>query len=132
MTTLKSFFTNNKGTAVQSTANNNALALLGSMFPCAPAQIPTPSINTNPPSASPRYDLEKVSGITAGEVEELDKYKDPLKTLKSRFPTLDPILRGSLEELGTALWKHTHEVEKRNASYAIFLVPSGANAYVAK
>jgi hypothetical protein len=55
-----------------------------------------------------------------------------MKTLKSRFPTLDPMLRGSLEELGKALQKHTEEVEKRRASYAIFLVPPGSNAYVAK
>jgi hypothetical protein len=55
-----------------------------------------------------------------------------MKTLKSRFPTLDPILRGSPEDLGKSLQKHTEEVEKRKASYAIFLVPPGANAYVAK
>jgi hypothetical protein len=55
-----------------------------------------------------------------------------MKTLKSRFPTLDPILGGSLEELGTALQKQTEEVEKRQASYAIFLVPPGASAYVEK
>jgi hypothetical protein len=54
-----------------------------------------------------------------------------MKTPKSRFPTLDPILRGSLEELGTALQKQTEEVEKRKASYAIFLVPPGASAHVA-
>jgi hypothetical protein len=130
MTTLESFFTNNKGTNAQTVANNNMFALLGSMVPGAQSLSTAPSVNVNQPSTSPLDDLEKVAGITSGEGEELDKYEDPMKTLKSRFPTLDPILRGSLEELGTALQKQTEEVEKRKASYAIFLVPTGANAYV--
>jgi hypothetical protein len=108
------------------------LALLGSMFPGNQNTAQAPATNVDQPSTSPLDDLEKVAGITSGEGEELDKYEDPMKTLKSRFPTLDPILRGSLEELGTALQKHTEEVEKRKASYAIFLVPPGASAYVAK
>jgi hypothetical protein len=33
---------------------------------------------------------------------------------------------------GTALKKQTEEVDKRKASYTIFLVPPGANAYVEK
>jgi hypothetical protein len=132
MTTLESFFTNNKGTSAQNAAYNNVLALLVSMFPCARTQIPAPSVTTIPPSESPLDDLEKATGIKAGDGEEIDKYEDPMKNLKSRFPTLDPILRGSLKELGTALQKHTEEVEKRKASYAIFLVLPGANAYVAK
>jgi hypothetical protein len=110
MTALELFFTNNKGTAAQNAAHNNVLSLLGSMFPCTPTQIPAPSVTTIAPSTSPLDDLEKVAGIMAGEGVELDKYEDPMKTLKSRFPALDPILRGSLEEPGTALQKHTKEV----------------------
>jgi hypothetical protein len=132
MSNLESFFTHNKGTNAQNAANNNMLALLGSMFPGPQSIAAAPPININQPSTSPLDDLEKGAGITSGEGEELDKYEDPMKTLKSRFPTLDPILRGSLEELGTALQKQTEEVEKRKASYAIFLVRPGANAYVAK
>jgi hypothetical protein len=128
MSTLESFFTHNKGNNAQNAANNNMLALLGSMFPGNQHIAVAPPINVNQPSTSPIDDLEKVAGITSGEGEELDKYEDPMKTLKSRFPTLDPILRGSLEELGTALQKQTEEVEKRKASYAIFLVPPGASA----
>jgi hypothetical protein len=132
MSTLESFFTHNTGNNAQNAANNNMLALLGSMFPGNQNTAQAPETNVDQPSTSPLDDLEKVAGITSGEGEELDKYEDPMKTLKSRFATLDPILRGSLEELGTALHKHTEEVEKRKASYAIFLVPPGASAYVAK
>jgi hypothetical protein len=131
MSTLESCFTHNKGTHAQNAANNNMLALLGSMFPGTQSLSTDPSININQPSTSPLDDLETLAGITSGEGEELDKYEDPMKNLKSRFPTLDPILRGSLKELGTALQKQTEEVEKRKASYAIFLVPPGATAYVA-
>jgi hypothetical protein len=132
MSTLESFFTHNTGNNAQNAANNNMLALLGSMFPGNQNTAQAPATNVDQPSPSPLGDLKKVAGITSGEGEELDKYEDPMKTLKSRFPTLDPILQGSLEELGTALQKHAEEVEKRKASYAIFLIPPGANAYVAK
>jgi hypothetical protein len=132
VSTPESFFTHNKSTNAQNAANNNMLALLGSIIPGNQSLTTAPSINVNQPSTSPLDDLEKVAGITSGEGEELDKYEDPMKTLKSRFPTLDLILRGSLKELGTALQKQTEEVEKRKASHAIFIVPPGANAYVVK
>jgi hypothetical protein len=93
MTTLDSLFTNNKVTAAQKAANNNGLALLGSMFPCAPAQIPVPSVTAIPSYAYPFDEIGEVAVIMNGEGEELYKYEDPMKTLKSRFPTMDPILR---------------------------------------
>jgi hypothetical protein len=108
------------------------LTLLGSILLGAQSLSTAPSVNAHQPSTSPLDDPEKVAGVTSVEGEELEKYEDPMKTLQSRFPTLDPILRGSLEELATALQKQTEEVEKRKASYAIFLFPPGANAYVAK
>jgi hypothetical protein len=59
MSTLESFFTHNTGNNAHNAANNNMLALLGSMFPGYQNIAQAPATNVDQPSTSPLDDLEK-------------------------------------------------------------------------
>jgi hypothetical protein len=110
---------------------DNVLALLGTLFQQA-STVKTPVI-TSPKPPSPLDDLENLAGIILDdENTEINMNKDPLVTLKHRFPRLDANLRDTLETLGREMQESTLEVEKRKKSYANFVVPFGAEPDTAK
>jgi hypothetical protein len=123
--------TGNTNTNNNVNQQDNVLALLGNLFHQA-STVKTPEI-TSTKTPSPLDDLENVAGITVdNENAEININEDQMVTLKHIFQRLDANLRDTLETLGREIQESTFEVEKRKKSYAIFVVPFGAEPYIAK